>query len=175
MRGLIMAPHAGEIEPGTSEIALAIAGKEFSYYLFEGIKGAGNSELHITSTSFNEPRALQMAADTESVVTIHGEGSEDEIVYIGGRDKHLKSHIGDSLKNAGFEVAKHNNPKLQGTSPANICNRSASNSGVQLELGKGLRRKFFRSLTSDGRTQITEQLAIFSSAVRQGLDPANAF
>lgn len=171
---LIMGPHAGAIEPGTSEITLAIAGKELSYYLFEGIKGAGNGELHITSTNFNEPRALQMAAENESVVAIHGEGSENEIVYLGGRNKNLQNHICDSLKNSGFKVEAHNNPKLQGTSLANICNRCASASGVQLELGKGLRRKFFSSLTSEGRKQMTKELEKFSIAVREGLDSANA-
>lgn len=36
----ILAPHGGWIEPGTSEIAEAIAGSEFSFYVFESL-GSG--------------------------------------------------------------------------------------------------------------------------------------
>src|SRR5918912_1062843 len=46
----IVAPHGGGIEPGTSEIADAIAAEEFSFYAFEGLKSSGNGVLHITST-----------------------------------------------------------------------------------------------------------------------------
>ncbi|WP_261338761.1 poly-gamma-glutamate hydrolase family protein [Rhizobium leguminosarum] len=36
----IVAPHRGHIEPHTSEIAAAIAGEDFSLYLFEGLNPA---------------------------------------------------------------------------------------------------------------------------------------
>ena len=160
-RILVIAPHAGAIEPGTSEITLAIAREELSYYMFEGTKNAGNGELHITSTNFDEPRALKMAQDSESIVAIHGEGSENDIVYLGGRNQDLQNHIESSLKEAGFKTGKHHNPKLQGTSQENICNRCASTSGVQLEIGKGLRKKFFTSLTSEGLKHATEELEKF--------------
>ena len=52
---VIIAPHGGGIEPGTSEIAEAIAGNDLSLYLFEGIRDENNRELHITSTRFDEP------------------------------------------------------------------------------------------------------------------------
>src|ERR1019366_7404121 len=47
----VIAPHGGEIEPGTSEIAAAIAGDEFNLYCFEGCKPSGNIGLHITSAN----------------------------------------------------------------------------------------------------------------------------
>lgn len=172
---LIMAPHAGGIEPGTSEIGLAIAQEELSYYLFEGIKSVGNAVLHITSTNFDEPQALHIAAKSKYIVAIHGERSESEVVYLGGRNQDLQNHIIASLKNEGFQVRKHHNPGLQGVSLTNICNRCASALGIQLELGKGLRRKFFMSLSSEGRKQTTEELEKFSTAVREGLKRANAF
>jgi phage replication-related protein YjqB (UPF0714/DUF867 family) len=59
----VIAPHGGGIEPGTSELATAIAGDDFSLYLFEGLKSAGNGELHITSTNFDEP--ISAKADME--------------------------------------------------------------------------------------------------------------
>ena len=45
----VIAPHGGAIEPSTSEIAAAIAGREFNLYCFEGRKPKGNTALHITS------------------------------------------------------------------------------------------------------------------------------
>jgi len=45
----ILAPHGGGTEPGTSQIAKQIAGKDLSYATFEGLKPTGNSRLHITS------------------------------------------------------------------------------------------------------------------------------
>lgn len=37
-RVAIIAPHGGEIEPSTSEIAVAIAGDRYRLYCFEGLK-----------------------------------------------------------------------------------------------------------------------------------------
>ena len=53
----IVAPHGGGIEPGTSEIADAIARQRWSFYTFEGLKRAGNGVLHITSTPSMSPCA----------------------------------------------------------------------------------------------------------------------
>ncbi|WP_180961083.1 poly-gamma-glutamate hydrolase family protein [Shewanella sp. GutCb] len=171
---LVIAPHAGAIEPGTSEITLAIARDDTSYYLFEGVKEAGNGKLHITSTNFDEPQALKIAASSDFTIAIHGEASDNEIVYLGGRNKALQSQISASLKKAGFKVDKHTNSRLQGTSKENICNRCASASGVQLELGKGLRKTFFKNLTPNGRKQITEELEKFTTAVRDGMNRVNS-
>ena len=51
----IIAPHGGGIEPGTSELAQAIAGDNFSYYCFESVRLAENKQLHIASHRFDEP------------------------------------------------------------------------------------------------------------------------
>ena len=53
---VILAPHGGKIEPGTSELARAVAGSDIALYLFEGVKPSGNRALHVTSTNFDEPR-----------------------------------------------------------------------------------------------------------------------
>jgi phage replication-related protein YjqB (UPF0714/DUF867 family) len=60
----IVAPHGGGIEPGTSEIADAIAVQRWSVYSFEGLKQSGNRVLHITSTCFDEPMCLILLSDT---------------------------------------------------------------------------------------------------------------
>ena len=47
---LVMAPHGGRIEPGTSEIARSVAQDDKSLYLFEGVRvGLRHHELHVTS------------------------------------------------------------------------------------------------------------------------------
>src|SRR5512147_3147748 len=83
-RVVVAAPHGGGIEPGTSEIAVAIAGRDLSYYLFEGHKREGNAALHITSSNFDEPRGLALLRRACCALTVHGEASETEMVYLGG-------------------------------------------------------------------------------------------
>ena len=172
---LILGPHAGAIEPGTSEIVLSVADNDLSFYLFEGIKNGGNGVLHITSTNFDEPQALKMVKASEKVITFHGECSNRNVVYLGGRDEEFRNHLKHSLDAAGFTTKEHENPNLQGTSANNICNRCASGVGVQLELGKGLRRNLFKSLNSIGRINPTEELEKFTNAIRHGLKSAGAF
>jgi phage replication-related protein YjqB (UPF0714/DUF867 family) len=166
----VVAPHAGGIEPGTSEIARAIAGTELSLYLFEGRKVQGNSDLHITSTNFDEPQGLQLASGAQVVLAVHGEVSETRpVVYLGGRDQALGQTLGRHLEAGGFQVEAHNNPELQGVHPENICNRGQSAAGVQLEVSRALRLELFPSLLAKGRAAPRQRFHEFVRAVRQGL------
>jgi phage replication-related protein YjqB (UPF0714/DUF867 family) len=172
-RALVLAPHAGAIEPGTSEIAQAVAGKELSFYLFEGIKPSGNRALHVTSAHFDEPRALKALETCEKAIAIHGEGSDKEIAYVGGRDGEMRSRVEHCLEMAGFVTRTHLGPGMQGTSPDNVCNRGRAGAGVQLELSRGLRKSFFRSLDRDGRRHPTETFFRFVQAIREGMGCAD--
>ena len=59
-RVLIIAPHGGRIEVGTSELAALIAADEHNLFSFEGLKPRGhNRELHITSRCF-EPKCRRL-------------------------------------------------------------------------------------------------------------------
>ena len=164
----IVAPHGGAIEPGTSEIANAIAAETFSFYTFEGLKSSGNAELHITSTHFDEPMCLTLLGQSSVVLTLHGEHSEEdgEGVFVGGLDEVLGARINTALTRKGFDVRKHRDPKLQGIEPKNLCNRGTSNAGVQLELSKAVRRTFFKSLTREGRKDTTARFGAFVDAIR---------
>lgn len=166
---VIAAPHGGGIEPGTSEIARAVAADDLSYYLFEGRKPDGNGELHITSSNFDEPECLKLLKSAVTVLTVHGEASEHEVVYLGGRDKEAQMQIRRSLEEQSFTVCEHRNPELQGTHPSNICNVGRSGAGVQLELSLGLRRLCFSSLKRSGRQKPTARLAQFAAAIRKAL------
>lgn len=166
---VIIAPHGGAIEPGTSEIAEAIAGKEFSFYAFEGIKDGYNSELHITSTAFDETIAVSLVSACSRAIAIHGENSREEITYLGGLDVSTLREIEVSLTRRRFSAEIHSNIGLQGRHPSNICNRTIRGCGVQLELSRGLRRSFFRSLTDTGRQDTTQNFWEFVAAVRDVL------
>ena len=165
----VIALHGYGIEPGTSEVAEAIAGNDVSFYAFEGIKSLGNGDLHITSTRFDEPLCMALIMASSWVINIHGENSNRPIVFLGGREGGALTRLRNSLTSSGFNVDIHNNPSLQGCDLANVCNRGISAFGVQLELSKGLRRSFFESLSRVGRQTKTTHFNRFVTAVRDGI------
>ena len=173
-RTVIIAPHGGNIEPGTSELAVAIAGADMHIAIFEGLKTKGNSVLHLTSTHFDEPGCTHIVGQSDFVVALHGERSSGNVVYLGGGDMTLAKTIRHALKEKGFDVRTHQNRKLQGRAPRNICNRGRRGMGVQLELSRGLRSAFFFSLTADGRKHKTRAFYRFVAAIRQGLRKCGA-
>lgn len=157
---LIMAIHGGNIEPFTSEIALAMAGDDHSLYLFEGIKEKGNAGLHITSEYFNEPRAKDMARNAEVIVSIHGQHDmENEFVMIGGLCEGLAEKIAAHLREIDIAIQPAD-PLLAGTSPDNICNKGVTQGGVQLEISRKLRN----SLREDAGL-----FRLFTNAVRHAI------
>ena len=163
----VMAPHGGNIEPGTSEIARAIASADHTFYGFEGLKSRGNRKLHITSTAFDEPLCLNVLGGSKAVVILHGCKGNEEEVYLGGQDARFKSILADHLRQAGFHVGSRTD--LRGRDTRNLCNGCLNGTGVQLELSTGLRRLMFRDLTDEGRKNTTPMFITFVSAVRQAL------
>jgi phage replication-related protein YjqB (UPF0714/DUF867 family) len=172
----IVAPHGGGIEPGTSEIADAIAGEEFSMYSFEALKSSGNTDLHITSTRFDEPMCLTVIGRSNIVVTIHGEETEGggEGVFVGGLNHILGTSLGAALTAKGFDIRTHSDPKLQGLEAKNLCNRGTSGEGVQFELSRSVRQGMFSSLSRDGRKHPTSKFSAFVDAVRSVLTEETA-
>lgn len=156
---VILAPHGGWIEPGTSEIAEAIAGTDFSFYAFEALKNGFHANLHITSHRFDEPQALELVGGAQTAVAIHGRRNQgNEAVWLGGRSFRLRDAIGASLQKAGFDAEP--NERLLGLEPNNICNRTLTREGVQLELPRSMRRR----LTTE-----PELLFAFCESVRDAL------
>jgi len=168
----VCAPHGGGIEEGTSEIADAIAGEEFSFYTFEGLKSTNNSELHITSKRFDEPLCIVLIERCKTVLTIHGQEStvDGDGVFIGGLDSELGASIGAALKNAEFAVHKHPEKNLQGLDPSNICNRGMNGKGVQIEISRSVRQGMFSSLSPEGRKKPTGSFDAFVTAVRSVIE-----
>jgi phage replication-related protein YjqB (UPF0714/DUF867 family) len=165
----IVAPHGGGIEPGTSEVAAAIAGATLSFYCFNGIKYSRNSELHITSVRFDEPRCEKLVRSSDTVVTVHACGARERLVYVGGLHAVLKAAIVRAMIDAGFEAAE-DCTHHSGEDPRNLCNRGRDRRGVQLELSEGLRRRMFASLTRRGRTRQTSTFLVFTTAVQEAIN-----
>ena len=168
-RTVIVAPHGGAIEAGTSELTIAIAGSDLNYACFDGLKASSNRDLHITSSNFDVPSIVELVRSADYVLALHGEHSNCDIVFLGGSDTALGKELERSLTHAEFTVQRHTNPKLQGQSPGNICNRGNRHMGVQLELGSGLRSTLFSSLNAAGRKRTTSRFNNFVGAVRNGL------
>lgn len=166
----IIAPHGGGIEPGTAEIADAVAGDKHAFSAFKGIKKTGNSVLHITSERFDEPIVNRMAEQADIAVTIHGCRGKEEVVYVGGRHQDLKRKIIDALMKAGFHAEESVKPGLRGRNPQNICNRSLSRQGVQIEISNGLRRKMFENLPHRSKRKKTEIFYAFVRRLQEALD-----
>ena len=163
---LVMAPHGGGIEPGTSRIADAIAGAAHAFYAFEGLKQGRNSHLHITSRCFDEPRGCRMAAEADRVLTVHGCSDQGEAVFVGGLELSLGDRIWNALEQDGFSIKK--NVRFPGKHPDNICNRCRSGMGIQLEISAGLRKRMFRYRPGQGPTK-TDVFHRFVHAVRSVL------
>lgn len=168
-RVLIMAPHGGKIEPATSEIAEAIAGMDYSFYSFEGLKADGNSVLHIESHLFDEPRALQAVEKADIVITVHGQiEQKEEFVMVGGLHDLLRSRVNEQLEAAGFKT-RPPTEGLLGTDRMNICNRGKLKQGIQLEISRKVR---------DVLRANQDPLQTFANAVRKGiriyLDPVRS-
>ena len=137
---MVLAPHGGSIEVFTSDIARGIAGEDYGLYLFEGLLRAGNfASLHLPSERFDEPGCLQMLADCDRVVSVHGCSVAGEAVFIGGRDRALGEAVATRLRAEGI-ACQDAADKLAGQDPRNICNRGQAGQGVQLEVSLELRR-----------------------------------
>ena len=141
----VVAPHAGRIEVGTSQIARSIAGDDFNLYLLEGIRRTHNYEaLHLTSHRFDEPQCLALVAECSVVLTVHGCKGKEDKVALGGLDHGLRRRLSAALTRAGIEVIPEPH-RFPATHPQNICNRGRSGKGVQLEISGSLRKSGFTS------------------------------
>jgi phage replication-related protein YjqB (UPF0714/DUF867 family) len=157
---LVMAPHGGKIEPGTTEIAEAIAGMDHSFYSFEGLKADGNNLLHLESHLFDEPRALKAVETADIVVAVHGQlDQKDEFVMVGGLNDGLRLEIKRQLEKTGFNT-RPPTEGLMGTDPMNICNRGKSKSGVQLEISRKV-----RDLIRNDK----DRLRVFADVIRRAI------
>src|SRR5260370_452277 len=171
-RCLLVAPHAGSIEPGTKDILLGVAklGK-WAYYVFEGRLTSGNyRRLHITSTGFNEPRLLKLLPQTPFVLSFHGANRQCPSVYVGGLFREgretLIASLNTELLRMGLAAIDatlgKRNEEIAGRSRRNVTNRGLLRRGIQLEFAKGARAALFESETGTKRRKGTKNLQLLT-------------
>lgn len=169
---LLMAIHGGGIEPGTTELIENIsADNNYAYYSFNGIKQTGNQDMHITSTNFDEPQALNLVKNSLVTLSFHGyDEREKKHTYLGGLDKDLAEEITLKLKDAGFSVS-YAPKRLSGKKKANIVNKNKQNKGVQLEISTAQREVFFKDndLSSENRKHKQDAFYKYTSAIEAAL------
>jgi phage replication-related protein YjqB (UPF0714/DUF867 family) len=198
---LVIAPHAGVIEPGSAMLAEDIAGKSHDLYTFRAYKQYCNDEgcrsLHVTSTKFKEPRLMEMAGSADMAVSIHAYGSRakeekgEEIpkVIVGGGNKEMRDNVADNLRARGFNVeVREKGQRFSGTSDRNLVNQPPQK-GVQIEVSRALMRELYiiesdESVVvpqiSDGVAPLpvpvvypTQKQKLFVDSVRQGISDYN--
>ena len=155
---IVLAIHGGGIEGGTSEIALAVAGYHpatfdsatdcqgfHDLWIFEGLLNSGNSGLHVTSANYDDPIALKLVQNARRSVSVHGCSDDDANgkIQIGGLDAELAGILLEELTLARIPAETTANPALNGSDPANICNRTQIGRGAQLEMGTSYRASLF--------------------------------
>lgn len=161
----VIAIHGGSIEPGTSELARAIAGDELSYYLFEGIKPRGNGILHIASTRFDDPLCLDVVERSDTVVAVHGSNRNDAVALVSGLAEDLVEKLIRALNTEGF-TAGRDIGRCGGTDPRNICNRGSLGRGAQIEMSRGLRLTLFVGLARRRRCMVLPEFNRCVEAIR---------
>jgi len=167
----VLSFHGGKIEPHTSEISSKLA-EIYGWNRYD-LNGDGTraclgektnfARLHITSTNFDDPKALNLVRAHPKSVAIHGYRRRDYekgTICVGGGNgsqvakfiKYVNQHKVDLLlSNTGYQLTPVNATnrskreevcgKLQGTDPENIVNKnSRSMGGLQLELSPEMRR-----------------------------------
>lgn len=132
---MILAIHGGNIEGETDDIARAVAQiGGYDYYEFIGLTPG----LHLTSTRFNDPAALNMVKRSDKTLSIHGCRSVKVLTYVGGQDKVVAAKVKSALMAAGFSVQTAEG-SIGGYSDSNICNKNDTGRGVQIEITAPLR------------------------------------
>lgn len=178
-RCLLVSPHGGSIEPGTTDVMLAVTNLgQWAYYNFQGQLPRRNwPELHIPSTHFDEPRLLGLLPRTRFAVSFHGENSEERrIIHVGGLYDQgrqtfvlcLNEDLVD-LRITILDASKAGNDNIAGQSPRNITNRGLRGAGVQLEFSHGTRQLLFRNLNRSNRRRPTENLGVVARSINQAL------
>ncbi len=138
----LFAPHGGCIEPCTSQLTAAIAASLFDSYVFSGMRKKDcYRNLHVTSTHYDEPQCVEMAAEAEVALALHGCDGEETFAQIGGGNAELASDLLRRLNDLGYTAIRPSE-HLRGIEEANFINR-ARQGGVQIELSVGFRRMLF--------------------------------
>ena len=145
---LIVAPHGGNIEPGSTELAQAIANNNYGFYVFNGLK-RDSSSVFVPSTRFDEPELMRVTKNYSTVIAVHIVPSSDRIIYVGGDYRQIVDKIIKSLADQGFQSAI--TPRDGSAwNRTNLVNRNTVG-GVQIEVSSAVLDDMFRGPSSNER------------------------
>jgi phage replication-related protein YjqB (UPF0714/DUF867 family) len=146
----IFAPHGGGIEPGTEEIARAVAqATGATLYVLSAKRPSGNTALHVSVTRMvpgvSQKLDLALAA-TRVAIAIHGHGRTKDggPVYVSGLADDAVSLCAGAMRHAlrgAYEIIDDLDripEDLAGLEKENLVNRVPAG-GVQIELPRSLR------------------------------------
>jgi phage replication-related protein YjqB (UPF0714/DUF867 family) len=166
-----IAIHGGGIEVGSGEVARAVGAGIMAHYEFAGIKTSNNSDLHVTSTNFDEPIALGIVTASKRCLSLHGYTGTAGLpeTSIGGLDTLMSNRVAAALTQAGFRVITAAQ-EINGSDPNNIANKTTISAGVQIEMSNALRASFFpngdTSRTMRDSGQRTKAFTAYVGALR---------
>jgi phage replication-related protein YjqB (UPF0714/DUF867 family) len=173
---LVVAPHGGGIEPGTSELLRAISELSgWAWYEFAGFLRKGNKEeLHITSTVFDEPTLLELLPRTNFVLSLHGsQETRDQVVYVGGGweagREAMTAMINSAAETHGIQALAAP-AHLLGAEPTNLTNCGKLAHGIQLEFSRGARNLLFPpDCSREARGRRSPRLSTLARSINAGL------
>lgn len=128
--------------------------------------------MHITSTNFDEPLAMQKIKEHRYTIAFHGYSGDRPHTLVGGTDRRLAKAIVRSLKKSDFsaELVKVDG-KFAGTDSENINNESQTYLSVQLEISTAQREDFFEDFSYKEREDTkTRKFYRYVRAVRKVLE-----
>ena len=144
-------------------------------WIFEGLLADENSQLHVTSTNYDEPIALKLVQISRRCLSVHGlndaPGSAD--IQIGGLDTELSSIVLEELTAAGISAAVSGEENTNGSDLKNICNKTTISAGVQLEMVAAYRESLFApgcNTRELRKNNTTANFCIVVTALRKSLN-----
>jgi len=173
---VILAPHGGGIERGTSELCLAVAGYHpatlpevpaagvtYDYWMFEGVRDDDNAPLHVPSIGCDDGMAVSLCAGALNALSLHGfkpqDPPDDKVVLVGGGNELLRRFLLEGFEPTDIkavDAGSTGDDELDGNDPRNIVNRTLLGmGGAQLELSEPLRETMFTTNTRPRRKHTT--------------------
>lgn len=131
-RVTVVSPHGGKIEPGTSELARALAERGYNLFDFQALSDNAGRTGHVTSTNFRDARLTSLLNKSTVCVSFHRMRDRHRTIYLGGKNQRLKEIAARSLKEAGFRCTT-DPPRLKGVESDNFVNL-AQDKGLQVEI-----------------------------------------
>ena len=132
----------------------------------------GNNNLHVKSINYDDPIALELVQNARRCISLHGFNDRDGFndsdangIQVGGLDTELKSIVLEELIRAGIQARIATASRLNGDDPTNICNRTTSGAGVQLEMGTSYRDSLFATGCNTRELRKSNTNANFSKLV----------